>query len=61
VFEYDDDGNFKRGNWSHRLVAIHANGSRVPTRPLAFGNILFYRTGDQVLPQVLTSLIRALT
>lgn len=61
VFEYDDDGNFKRGNWSHRLVAIHANGSRVPTRPLAFGNILFHRTGDQVLPQVLTSLIRALT
>jgi FkbM family methyltransferase len=61
VFEYDDDGNFKRGNWNHRLVAIYANGARVPTRPLAFGNILFYRHNDQHLPQVLASLIRALS
>jgi len=60
VFEYDDDGNFKRGNWSHRLVAVHANGTRVPTRPLAFGNILFHRHDDRHLPQVLTSLIQAL-
>jgi FkbM family methyltransferase len=61
VFEYDDDGNFKRGNWNHRLTAIHTNGARVPTRPLAFGNILFYRHDDRHLPQVLASLIRALT
>jgi len=60
VFEYDDDGNFKRGNWTHRLVAIHTDGARVPTRPLAFGNILFYRHDDRHLPQVLASLIRAL-
>ncbi len=61
IFEYDDDGNFKRGNWNHRLVAIHAGSARVPTRPLAFGNILFYRHDDQHLPQVLASVIRALT
>jgi FkbM family methyltransferase len=61
IFEYDDDGNFKRGSWNHRLVAIHADGTRVPTRPLAFGNILFYRHDDRHLPQVLASLIRALT
>ncbi len=61
IFEYDDDGNFKRGNWNHRLVAIHADGARVPTRPLAFGNILFYRHDDQHLPHVLASQIRALT
>jgi FkbM family methyltransferase len=60
IFEYDDDGNFKRGNWNHRLVAIHAEGARVPTRPRAFGNILFYRHDDRHLPQVLASLIRAL-
>jgi FkbM family methyltransferase len=61
IFEYDDDGNFKRGNWTHRLVAIHADGARVPTRPRAFGNILFYRHDDRTLPHVLASLIRALT
>jgi FkbM family methyltransferase len=61
IFEYDDDGNFKRGNWNHRLVAIHAESARVPTRPLAFGNILFCRHDDQHLPQVLASVIRALT
>src|SRR5262245_31057057 len=60
IFEYDDDGNFRQGNWNHRLVAIHTNNARVPTRPLAFGNILFHRHGDRVLPQVLASLIRAL-
>ena len=60
IFEYDDDGNFKRGNWNHRLVAIHADGVRVPTRHLAFGNILFYRREDRHLPQVMASLIRAL-
>ena len=60
IFEYDDDGNFKRGNWSHRLTAIYADGARVPTRRLAFGNILFYRHDDRQLPQVLASLIRAL-
>jgi FkbM family methyltransferase len=61
IFEYDDDGNFKRGNWNHRLVAIHAHGTRIPTRPLAFGNILFYRHDDRHLPQVLASLIRGLS
>jgi FkbM family methyltransferase len=60
ILEYDDDGNFKRGSWDHRLVAIHVDGARVPTRPLAFGNILFHRHDDQHLPQVLASLIRAL-
>jgi FkbM family methyltransferase len=60
IFEYDDDGNFKRGNWNHRLTAIHTDGARVPTRPLAFGNILFYRHDDRHLPQVLASQIRAL-
>lgn len=60
IFEYDDDGNFKRGNWNHRLVAIHTDGARVPTRPRAFGNILFYRHDDRTLPHVLASLIRAL-
>jgi FkbM family methyltransferase len=61
IFEYDDDGNFKRGNWNHHLVAIHTDGARVPTRPLAFGNILFHRHDDKHLPQVLADLIHALT
>jgi len=61
IFEYDDDGNFKRGNWNHRLTAIHLDYARVPTRPLAFGNILFHSQDDSHLPQVLAAAIRALT
>lgn len=61
IFEYNDDGNFKRGNWNHRLEAIHVDGARLPTRPQAFGNILFYRQDDRHLPRTLAALIRALT
>jgi FkbM family methyltransferase len=61
IFEYDDDGNFKRGSWSHRLTAIHTDGVQVPTRPQAFGNVLFYRQDDAHLPKTLASAIRALT
>src|SRR5262249_34568214 len=60
VFEYDDDGNFKRGNWSHRLVAIHADGTSLPGRREAFGNILFFRHGDRHLPETLAATIREL-
>lgn len=61
IFEYDDDGNFKRGNWNHRLVGIHVDGARVPTRPEAFGNVLFFRHGDLHLPEALAAAIRDLT
>ena len=60
IFEYDDDGNFRRGNWNHRLVAIHAGGSGFPTRKEAFGNILFFRCEDRRLPETLAATIRAL-
>jgi FkbM family methyltransferase len=61
VFEYADDGNFKRGNWNHRLVAIHVDTARLPTRPEAFGNVLFFRHGDRHLPEILAEAIRALS
>lgn len=60
IFEYDDDGNFARGDWTHRLVAIHADGTRVPTRPRAFGNVLFHRHDDAHLSRILAGAIRAL-
>ena len=28
IFEYDDDGNFRRGSWRHRLVARRPGGTR---------------------------------
>lgn len=60
IFEYDDDGNFARGSWNHRLVAIHADGTSVPTRARAFGNVLFHRADDAHLPRTLAAAIRAL-
>lgn len=59
VFEYDDDGNFARGSWTHRLVAIHVARGRFPTRAKAFGNVLFYRAGDAHLLQALATLVVA--
>jgi FkbM family methyltransferase len=60
IFEYNDDGNFKRGNWNHRLVAIHFDSEAIPTRPEAFGNILFYREDDRHLLSTLKAVIHAL-
>jgi FkbM family methyltransferase len=61
VFEYDDDGNFKRGNWKHRLVAIHADRERAPVRPNAFGNVLFYRSDDAHMLETLIWVIHFLS
>jgi FkbM family methyltransferase len=60
IFEYDDDGNFRRGNWHHRLVAVHLDDAAIPQRPEAFGNILFYRKDDQHFLATLGGVIRAL-
>jgi FkbM family methyltransferase len=61
IFEYNDDGNFKRGNWDHRLVAIHFDSDAIPTRSGAFGNILFYREEDRHLLSTLRAVIYALS
>ena len=61
IFEYDDDGNFMRGNWKHRLVAIHVDGPRIPVRSNAFGNVLFYRSDDFHLLRNLLGIVRSLT
>jgi hypothetical protein len=61
IFEYDDDGNFLRGNWQHRLIAIHVAGHRTPVRLRAFGNILFYRTNDVHLLETLITVLRSLS
>jgi len=60
IFEYDDDGNFMRGNWRHRLTAIHIDVPRIPVRPEAFGNVLFYRCDDVHLLKILIAVIRSL-
>jgi FkbM family methyltransferase len=58
IFEYDDDGNFQRGNWAHRLIAMHFDATRVPTRARSFGNVLFHRDGDRHLIEVMTMLLQ---
>ncbi len=60
VFDYDDGGNFRRGDWTHRLVAVHADGVRRPDRPNSFGNVLFYRNDDERILRGLLELIQAL-
>lgn len=59
IFEYRDDGNFRRNNWTHRLVAAHLEDGRLPTAADAFGNVLFYRDGDSVLLDTLATSIDA--
>jgi FkbM family methyltransferase len=61
IFEYADDGNFKRGNWDHRLTAIDFDNEAVPNRPEAFGNILFYRDDDRHLLSTLKAIIQAIS
>jgi FkbM family methyltransferase len=48
VFSYEDDGNFKRQVWRHRLIAAHF-GTLVPRKDgYAGGNILFFRRDDDL-------------
>ena len=61
VFEYRDDGNFRRNNWAHRLVAVHVESGRLPSAGDAFGNLLFYRHGDVRLLDALAKPIQALS
>lgn len=60
IFEYRDDGNFRRNNWTHRLIAIHVEDGRLPTADDAFGNVLFFKRDDRELPVALASTVAAL-
>lgn len=60
IFDYDDSGNFTRGNWAHRLVQIITDGTTMPARKNSFGNVLFYRADDAVLVRTLAELITTL-
>lgn len=59
IFEYRDDGNFRRGSWAHRLVAIRLD-DETPSAADAFGNVLFYRHGDPLLLKTLARTVAAL-
>ena len=60
IFDYEDDGNFQKGNWTHRLTAIHLDNRHLPNRANSFGNILFYRHNDIHLLQTLMALVKML-
>ena len=60
IFEYRDDGNFRRNDWTHRLVALHVEDGRLPAAGDAFGNLLFYRSGDVVLLETMATTLDAL-
>lgn len=61
IFEYRDDGNFRRNNWAHRLVAMHIENGRLPDAADAFGNVLFYRDGDIRLLDTIAETLDALS
>jgi hypothetical protein len=61
IFEYDDDGNFRRGSWQHRLTGIHANPTTPPQRANSFGNVLFFREDDERLLPTMLAAIAALS
>ncbi len=45
-FNYNDDGNFSKGQWNYRLTNIFIDRPVPDLGRVVFGNILFYRTGD---------------
>jgi hypothetical protein len=61
IFEYRDDGNFRRNNWTHRLVALHVEDGSLPVADDAFGNLMFYRNGDTVLLDTLATTVNAMS
>jgi FkbM family methyltransferase len=59
VFEYDDDGNFKRGQWVYRLINMYIDRPFAPSHGHSFGNIVFYRQGDRAFLATLIALLES--
>ncbi len=59
VFEYDDDGNFKRGQWVYRLINMYIDRPFEPSHERSFGNIVFYRHGDRAFLATLIALLES--
>jgi FkbM family methyltransferase len=57
VFDYDDHGNFARGQWSYRLINLFIDTQIPETRATSFGNIIFYLHDDREFLLSLYSLI----
>lgn len=46
IFSYEDDGNFARGIWKHRLIAITRDQPVPNNRGIASGNVIFFRQNN---------------
>jgi FkbM family methyltransferase len=60
LFDYNDHGNFRRGNWSHQLTALSLDG-RLPSRGDSFGNVLFHRPDDEHLMRTVIDLVQGMS
>lgn len=56
-FNYQDDGNFKNGQWKYRLTDVFVDRPVPDLGRIMFGNILFYRVGDTDFLLTLHSLL----
>jgi len=61
TFQFQDDGNFKEGVWSARLVALVHGKSLLADDGQLMANILFYRKEDTVFMANLVTLLRTLS
>ena len=60
LFNYTDDGNFRKGIWESRLISVVA-GDRARELPAdAFGNILFYPTEERLFPAAVADFFSSL-
>lgn len=57
IFNYDDDGNFSKGAFLYRLTQILLDQPLPDFGRVAFGNILFYQSGDTDFLLALYSLL----
>ena len=57
LFNYMDDGNFRKGIWQHRLISILPGRRAGELKPEAFGNILFYDRDDPFIPLAIADLL----
>lgn len=46
VFSYEDDGNFAKGVWQHRLIALTTDTPIANKAGVMSGNIIFYRANN---------------
>lgn len=59
IFSCEDDGNFRKGVWEYRVIAVTFEEPRPNKAGAVFGNIIFFRRDDALLPALLLGLVES--